>query len=261
LEVKNREIHTNTYKEGPFIYVMKFEVAAHNENFNGMSYGEWAAAWNNWLVSSKPIYDGGRMLFLRGNIDYRPAGKQRSGPRFLDPSACYDRTGSKGEDIFEGTAIFIPVITASWSISNIYDGRLIENEQELRYFVNKDLDEGGTMWAKIRNHDSTESSMIVKDIRDYRIESPVFRLRIPRGSLLNNKMEEYVKPGIYDTVVGGYFILLKSLPLSRYRIAFGGKGRGPYYTNAIYDISVLKKPKDKIRDVSATVHPGHEIYA
>jgi hypothetical protein len=232
---------------------MKFAVVAPNENFNGMSYGEWAAVWNSWLVSSKPIYDGGRMLFLRGNIDYRPAGKQKSGPRFLDSRACYDRTGSKGENIFEGTAIFVPVITASWSISNIYDGRLIENEQELRYFVNKDLDEGGTMWAKIMNHDSRESSMIVKDIRNYRFESSVFKLRIPRDSLLNSKMEEYVKPGIHETVVGGYFLLLKSLPLSRYRIAFGGKGRGPYYTKAIYDISVLKKPRDKIRDVSATV--------
>lgn len=233
---------------------MKFEVAAPNENFNGMSYGGWAAVWNSWVVSSKPIYDGGTVLFLRGNINYRPAGKQRSGPRFLDPSAFYDRTGSKGENVFEGTAIFIPVITASWSISNIYDGHLIENEQELRYFVNKDIDEGGIIWAKIRNVDSREYSMIVKDIRDYRIESSVFRLRIPRNSLLNTKMEEHVKPGMYDTVVGGYFLLLKSLPLSRYRIAFGGKGRGPYYTNAIYDISVLKKPRDKIRDVSGTMN-------
>jgi hypothetical protein len=231
---------------------MTFDVLSPNENFRGMSYGEWASVWNNWLLSTKPVYDGGKMLFLRGNIDYRPVGKDDSGPRFLDPKAFYDRTNSRGETVFQGTAILVPVVTASLSISDTYDGRVIENEQQLRYFVNKDIDEGGPVWARIMNLNSRKTSKIVEDLLDFRVESSVFKLTIPTGSPLNRRMEKYAKSGIYDTVVGGYFLLIRSLPISRYRITFGGKGRGPYYTNAIYDISIIRNPRDNIEDLSFT---------
>ena len=108
---------------------MKIDVVPPSENFRGMSYGNWAALWSRWLLSEEPDnYAGGDVLFLRGNVDYKPLRGATGGPRHSDPKGIYNRTGSKGEKIFEGTAIFFPVVNALLSIGELYDGRLIKNE-------------------------------------------------------------------------------------------------------------------------------------
>ena len=85
-----------------------YDIVPPNQNFRGMSYGEWAAEWWKWLLSSKnPDYSkGDPVLFLRGAFDYEQVGEQRRPKRKLH----YDRTGDKKIEIFEGTAIFFPVI-------------------------------------------------------------------------------------------------------------------------------------------------------
>ena len=50
--------------------------------------------------------------------------------------------------------------------------------------------------------------------------------------------QDAVKPGLYDTVVGGFFVIIRSLPRGKYRVEFGGEGRGNYSTNSIYDVVV-----------------------
>ena len=76
-----------------------------------MSYSEWLMTWCNWLFSEDPdTYDGGDIVFLRGNVDYLPVNDSGKGPRFIDPEAIYDRTGQNGQIVFERTAILVPVI-------------------------------------------------------------------------------------------------------------------------------------------------------
>ena len=78
-----------------------------------MSYSEWVITWCNWLFSEDPdTYDGGDILFLRGNVNYLPVNDSGVGPRFIDPDAIYDRTGQNGQTIFERTAILVPVMVA-----------------------------------------------------------------------------------------------------------------------------------------------------
>src|SRR5216110_361561 len=47
-------------------------VVSPEQNFKGMSYGDWAAAWSNWLFSEDTDRNEakGSMLFLRGNIEH-----------------------------------------------------------------------------------------------------------------------------------------------------------------------------------------------
>ena len=47
-----------------------------------------------------------------------------------------------GEKIFEGTAIFFPVINALLSTGELYDGRLIKGEEDMRFAARKDINEG-----------------------------------------------------------------------------------------------------------------------
>ncbi|HEY6886026.1 MAG TPA: hypothetical protein VI278_18495, partial [Nitrososphaeraceae archaeon] len=102
---------------------MRCEVVPPCNNFRGLSYGHWLALWNNLLLSENPDkYDGHLMLFLRGNLDYKPAMQNIPYPRFIDPNGIYDRTNEKGIRIFEHTAIFIPVITSCYTIGTLIDG-------------------------------------------------------------------------------------------------------------------------------------------
>ena len=121
---------------------MKIDVVLPYENFRGISYGEWASVWSQWLVSDDLTYNGEDVLFLRGNVNYMPIGGKKGGPQYLDPNSIYERSGKAGETIFEGTAILIPILTSDYSLGDFYNGRKITTISDLRYIANKDTDGG-----------------------------------------------------------------------------------------------------------------------
>ena len=114
-------------------------VVLPQENFRGLPYGYWAALWWNWLLSDEPDYYRGDMLFLRGNVDYKPVGGVMGAPHHIDPKAFFDRTGKNGEKIFEDTPILFPVVNTLLRIGDVYDGRLIEREADARFAARKDI--------------------------------------------------------------------------------------------------------------------------
>ena len=231
---------------------MKVKVVPVNENFRGLSYGEWISIWGNWLMSEDPDNATRKdILFLRGNLDYKPVASNNEFPRFSDPSSVLIRTGHDSETIFENTAMLIPVLTAQYSVGDIYDGRRLNREYELRDAVNRDSDESLRIWATINHKRNT--TRIVSDLNRYRVESPLFKLSIPNNSSLRLRTQDAAKPGIYDTVVGGFFLIVHSLPKGRYRLEFGGNGRGNYSTNSIYDITVEGLRKNMVIDSTAEV--------
>jgi hypothetical protein len=232
---------------------MHIDIVQPNENFGGLSYGEWAAEWNKWLFSEDPdTYDGSNVLFLRGNVDYRPISKSKGSPRHIDRKAIFDKTGNKAVSIFEGIAIFVPVITTLLFIGDNYEGNILKNDQEVRHYANKDTDDTRKMWAAIKRKGDNNAHTLVKNIENYRFESPLFKLTVPNQSLLRKRIEFAIKPGIYDAITTGYFIIISSLSPSVYRINFGGEGMGIYATNAVYDINVIRRNNCR-RDVSKSI--------
>jgi hypothetical protein len=59
-----------------------------------------------------------------------------------------------------------------------------------------------------------------------------------------------MKPGVYDAVAGGYFVLLPDLALSTYQIDFGCEGPGDYSTRGVYDITVYPDTRKGPSDIS-----------
>jgi hypothetical protein len=210
-------------------------------NFRGLSYGNWAVTWCNWLLSENPDdYEGG-VLFLRGNVNYGPIGGVKGAPLHLDPKAYYDRTGDMGETIFAGTPIFFPILNAITCEGDIFDGTIVKSEHNMRYAAYKDITESEKMWATIRNPVQGPAKPLVMNINDFLIESPLFVLTVPKKSALRKKLENSMKPGTYLSITVGYYILVEfSLP-STYRLEFGGYGRGSYHTDARYDIRVISR--------------------
>jgi len=99
---------------------LKIGVVRPFENFNGMSYSEWVMTWCNWLFSEDPDnYNGGDIIFLRGNLNYQAVSDLGTGPRFIDPKGIFYRTGHNGQTIFAGTAILVPVIVGMFTIGPI----------------------------------------------------------------------------------------------------------------------------------------------
>ena len=86
--------------------------------------------------------------------------------------------------------------------------------------------------------------------QSFKMESPLFQLRVPTNSILNQLQDEPLKPGTYYAVIGGYFLLIKKLPKSKYCISFGAEGPGEYSTRSIYDIEVYSAASRITKDVS-----------
>ena len=229
-----------------------YDVLPPKENFRGMSYGEWAAEWWKWLLGSKnPDYSkGDPVLFLRGAFDYETANGQRRPKRKLHK----DRTGNEKIEISEGTAIFFPVIQAEFNEEDPDPddgGKKITTEAEMRYLARRDIDEGGGRGATIQIGTGAPKTKIVDDLKDYRAESPLFKLRVSDECTLKDKLEVEQKAGTFDAVTDGYWILIRSLPPSEvpYRIHFEAKGRGRYFNSGTYDIIV--KPKQTSKQTSS----------
>ena len=235
----------------PSSLFVKIDVIPLSQNFRGMSYGQWATVWDNWLMSNDPDSIIRKdILFLRGNLEYKPVGFGHKSPRFMHQNSILDRSGKNGESIFSNTAIFIPVLTSRYSLGDIYDGRRITDEVGIREVANTDTDESLKMWAVITDLKNQKSSNIVDDLHEYKLESPAYKLSIASRASLRNKTEFSTRPGIYDSIIAGFFLLIRRLPVGRYRLRFGGEGRGKYCTDSIYDVSVRGVRKSIVSDTS-----------
>jgi hypothetical protein len=238
----------------------KPDIVSPNENFRGRAYGEWASEWMKWMVSSDPdnYSKDDPIIFLRANIDYAPVEWRQNGYR-ENTTTHYDRTGDKRIEIYEGTAIFFPVVEANFltGCKNPEDKKkVLQTEEELRYYARKDIDSGWEIGTTIQIG-TEDAQPIVSNLEDYRAESQLFKIVVSDKSPLKDKMEEELKAGTFDAVTDGYWILIRKLQPSDepYKIYFEAKNGTYYHYSATYDILVKARPKSKFKDKSyAIVH-------
>lgn len=234
---------------------MPIKVIPVRENFLGMSYGDWAAEWDNWLMSEDPERNlRNDIIFLRGNLDYNPVASADRFPRYMAPKSELTLVGKNGLLLFSNSGILIPVLTARYSLGDLYDGRRIDDPLGLRDAVNRDTDESLNVYAVIMDRGNKGKYIpIVEDINDYRIESPMYKLVIGPRARLKDSGEIPSDPGTYDSIIGGFFLIVRCMPRGRYRLKFGGDGRGKYGTHSTYDITVLSKRRRMTNDASNEV--------
>jgi hypothetical protein len=231
---------------------MTYKVVLREENFRGMSYGSWVARWSNWLLSEQS-YSQSDVLFLRGNVAWKPSEGEGGQLRIIPPGSFLDRRGDLCEKIDDHTPVFIPIITAMYFIGDRYEGRVLENEEQIRYAARNDINEGGPMYAQIKQG-TGKFTKIVNNLENHMVESPLFKLMVSEKSPLLDYLEYPMTPGIYDAVTVGYFLILRGLNSTYYQIQFGGKGRGYYRTDSVYDIIVT--PKNQSQDLVTDISPG-----
>lgn len=221
------------------------------ETFKGLSYGDWVAIWSNWFLSRDvDSYQREDVVFLRGHVDYKPVNDSEGAMRYQDPKSFLDRTGDKKLKILKGTPVFVPIAVSINAVGCDFEGKHIENENDLRSAVNKDINHISSIWATIKVNHAEKGIKIVPDLRAYRVETPLFKLTVPEDSALNDATDYPMKSGNYDAVAEGYFILLLDLTPSTYQINFGCHGPGEYWTKAVYDVTVYRDTRKEPSDVS-----------
>lgn len=209
------------------------------DNHKGIPYGELVIRWTQWLMGASPDdCQKGGFLFLRGNIGHH-----------MEPDSFY--RGHKIE-LEQGIAILIPIITTFYRIGDPYEGGVIEDEELLKHVLYEHVDAAGPFWAtiKILNIHGQPTKKIVKNLEDFRFESSLFSLTVSEKNPFLNNMDIPIIPGTHTALAGGYFVLLKDLPPSQFRIRFGGKGFGNFFTDSLYEFNVNARLPRVSKDVS-----------
>ena len=211
-------------------------VVRISENYRGLSYGDIIATWQRWLLSKKPDEQQyGNILFLRGNLGYH-----QSNANYLESFV----------EIPEGMAILVPIVTTHFSMGDFYKGSIIDDEFYLRKAVREHVDAAGPFWATLEKiGKKSQAFRLVSNLESFRIESMLFELDISEGNPFLDKMDEPIYPGKYTALVSGYFVLIRDLPVSSYRIRFGGYGMDNFYTDSLYEINITSKERT-LKDTS-----------
>jgi hypothetical protein len=220
-------------------------IVKTSENYRGLSYGNIIATWQNWLLSENPDEKQyGDILFLRGNIGYH-----QSNANYLDSFI----------EIPEGMAILVPIVTTHFTMGDSYKGKIINNEFYLRKAVREHVDAAGPFWATLEKMGKNcKAFKLVPNLESYRVQSTLFELHISKKNPFLNKMDEPNYPGKHTALVSGYFVLLQDLPISSYRIRFGGYGMDGFYTDSLYEIKIISK-ESTVKDISGNTFTSSHL--
>jgi len=182
-----------------------------NETFNGLSYGNWAAIWWNWLFSNQQ--QGGSVYFLRGNTDLE---------------SVIIRKGRNALTFDAQTAIFFPIIcTINSILTNYGTGDAIVNRKTC---ANSQRD---PLILKV----IIDGTKVTK-LKRYYAESPEFIMNVPATSPIRKYFKPIVKSGQAQAVAAGYWILIKRLPVGKHVIYFEGKHQDGFKTSGEYEIMI-----------------------
>jgi len=197
---------------------MKFSleyIVPPEENFRGLSYGDWASVFWNWLLTN--LDQRGSVFFLRGNVDLE---------------APVVRTEGETITIYSDVGIFFPIICT----------------------VTSELDHPKAISHIMRRRQSAESErtpLVLRAIIDnieipnpenYYAETPEFTLSVPKSYPLRKQFKPIFRAGKADAISAGYWILLRPLPKGEHTINFEGADRDGFKTSGIYTIRVVERP-------------------
>jgi hypothetical protein len=201
-------------------------VYAPNENVLGMSYGDWSAAWWQYLL----LFTNDVSPYLDTTGQY--CNEKQGGPVFFLVGGPVNPT-IQGCTIPAGKALIVPIINGECSSVEPapFQGR---NAQEARACIAQWND--GT---DIKHLKFTIDGIRIRGLRDYRVQSPYFYFNMlpPANNFLgvNGVTEGY-------SVSDGYWVMVKPLSPGTHVIHFegawvSGPGAGAVQ-NVTYNLTV-----------------------
>ena len=189
-------------------------IVRPGETYNGLSYGSWAAIWCNWLFSDQQ--QDGSVYFLRGNIDKEPN---------------IIMTGKNAIKVYDDVAIFFPIICT-------FSSKIFNPDAVTEMLRRKDSTgpERDPIKLKLEMNE-----LEVSNLHEFYAESPEFTMEISRMSPILRFFDPPVTIGRSEAVIAGYWILIRPLPVGKYRINFEGMHRDGFKTSGDYSIRIIRR--------------------
>jgi len=206
-------------------------VIPAEQNYQGLSYGEWSTRWWQWVFSLP--YDNGQHPLFDTTGDYAALGQ--SGNVWFLGGLFWPNGGSppagpvvRTITIPRGTALFFPIANSE---NNNVEAPGLTLEELWAY----------DSWAGFKNDNlyATIDGRAVRDLTDYLTVAPVFGLILPDDNVLYSAWN-IGAPGatsIYPEAAAGFFLMVKPLPVGKHRITFGVKNLD-WSMDIVYKITV-----------------------
>ena len=177
----------------------------------GNTYGEWSARWWQWALSipavTNPVLDETGANCAEG----------QSGPVWFLAGAFFGGTFERACTVSPDKALFFPIVNAAFGAA-VFDCEPTTsgvpcNITVLRAAAAASMDPV-TIEASI-------DGVPVRNLRDYRVQSPVFSVTLPEGNVVD------VPSGTYAPMVAdGYWLMLAPLSAGAHTIHFKNKITG-----------------------------------
>ncbi|MDL1980171.1 MAG: hypothetical protein LWX02_01590 [Deltaproteobacteria bacterium] len=180
-------------------------VFAQNEAVVGMTYGDWSAAWWQYILSipdsDNPLYDDG------SDTNVCSVG-QSSGPVFFLAGSWVGKVTRRCT--VSSVPLFFPIINAE--CSDIEDPPFHGSNAHERRICAAELMDG----VDVGSLEVTVDGRKVHDLEYVRVQSPDFQLTLPKDNILGLK----VTSG--NAVSDGYYVMLRPLTAGDHVIHFKG---------------------------------------
>jgi hypothetical protein len=189
----------------------------------GGDYGDWAAAWGQWLFSFPTAVSPAADTTGAG------CGLGQTGSAFvLATSAVGAGPINRACTIVEGTSVLVPVIAVNCSTAEA-DPFHGDDADSLASCATTNAD------AVTDGHASVDGTDVA-DISSYRTQSAVFNVVLPEGNMLS------APAGAASAVVEGAFLNLEDLATGDHTISFGGTYGAGGAIDITYTITVVPAP-------------------
>ena len=208
-------------------------VVRPTENYHGRSYGDLVKEFMQWLVQYNPDNQSSRdIVFLRG-VDFE-------GYKVGQTHMCV-KIGNDALQVFDDQAIFITLITAI--VDRVHHN--IETPEKRRDELNK---------LVLSSDDPPRRQLCIDslfpdiDWNDFKVITGDFAIEVPdpvHGKTLGQLLDvKFDRAGITECVLGGYFLLLRPLPVGRHFIIYNGSGDNNTYRNQTFiEFNVIPRGK------------------
>lgn len=196
-----------------------------NAHFHGMTYGEWLAASNQWLLSV-PAADN---PILEGNEDKIAIGQPKHVWFLANAAPVVNRHFT----IPAGTALYATINSVEWDNQLCVDPDTNYTVDELRVIAKSVVDSFTDIEVQV-------DGVPINNIGAYRSTSPVFASTLPDNNILQFFGCTDALPGTYGPMVAdGYALLLAPLSVGEHTIHISGV--------------VVVDPSDPSKDVDVDV--------
>jgi len=228
-----------------------------NETLNGLGYGDYAQRHLEHVCSANPDSfnrDGG-VLFVRTGIlgSYTDTDKSVFGSTrdINDPKVILDRTSPFSHVVSNKDTICLSPLFSFFSKGQLYGGQTLDSTEKVYEAGRRDMKSSPAIFLNITTPEGKNKT--IKDLREYWIETRPFTLSIPEDSRLVNFFEPTLISGTEykDTVIVGFFVILKNLDKGYWRFDLGGIGAYDYITRGKIDVLVKEDPIVFPEDISA----------